>query len=79
MTAALDAQPRRREQVGDFAETCVFCCDPNRGLCGEVLHGEFVDSDDDTTCAMCDLLDERDAPCGAPLCRLRQRWRRWFR
>jgi hypothetical protein len=46
----------------------LFCCDPNKSLCGlDISNHPYIGDDADITCVVCaDLLDD-DTPCG-PLC-----------
>lgn len=62
----------------DDNESHLYCCDPDRSLCGERLTGSFLDDDDPVECTRCEDIDSADAPCGAPLCRLRQVARSWW-
>lgn len=77
-TEAPEPAPTGRDTSNDVH---LFCCNPNKGLCGENLT-DGVDAQGETlTCSLCDLIDEADSPCGARLCRLRQKLRMllWFR
>jgi hypothetical protein len=60
-------------------ETHIYCCNPDRALCGEQLTGRLVaeDEDSDDDCIVCHGLAEMDVPCGALFCRLRSAWRGW--
>jgi hypothetical protein len=52
-------------------EIHIVCCNPRVALCGENLGGDFADDAEATTCTACVVEEEREAPCGAPLCFLR--------
>lgn len=62
----------------------LYCCDPNRGLCGADIGGpdwEEADGDDseDPICEDCERIDATGKPCGAPFCRSRRAMRAWRR
>jgi hypothetical protein len=65
---------------GDGAdETHLYCCNPDRALCGERLSGRLVAEHEDHAgdCVVCAGLAEMDIACGALFCRLRSLWRGW--
>ncbi|MEV4846111.1 hypothetical protein AB0K20_23200 [Micromonospora matsumotoense] len=44
----------------------ITCCDPDTGLCGETVLGDWVSPTTPTDCPLCLLAD--DMPCGNPDC-----------
>lgn len=71
-------EPDRADVDDDSAH--IVCCDPDRALCGEdVSRKDFIDGpvDEERDCEPCVNRSRLGVACGAPLCRLRQRWRDW--
>jgi hypothetical protein len=60
-------------------ETHLYCCNPQRALCGVRLSGRLVAEHEDHAgdCVVCHGLAEMDIACGALFCRLRSLWRGW--
>lgn len=74
ITETMPAPTRAHSAAGEDP-THLYCCDPDRSLCGETLTGQFMTDDDPTDCIRCEIIDAAQAPCGVPLCRLRNWWR----
>jgi hypothetical protein len=65
------------EVYDDQGDVHLYCCRPDVALCGEDLaDGEDTDGEP-ADCIRCEVVAEAGVPCGAPFCRLRQRWRDW--
>lgn len=79
LLAAIDATPAPSHVDGSGVH--LACCKPNRTLCGRTIVQQGGDGDR-VTCQTCDDIDMAGLTCGAPLCKLRQRWRarryRWM-
>jgi hypothetical protein len=78
VTLLAPTEPEVLAEDGD-QDIHIYCCNPDRALCGERLNGPLVvdDEDSDDDCIVCHSLAEMDVPCGALFCRLRSAWRGW--
>jgi hypothetical protein len=74
--SAIATQPQPQPPASSPAPTAgdeihLWCCDPDRALCGIDLTGHQDEGDafpDEWICAMCAVIDNSDMPCGARGC-----------
>lgn len=66
VAALLDAGPHDSDGDG---ESHLFCCNPDRALCGiDLDEAEYDDATDAPTCVVCADLQAQPVPC-SPTCR----------
>lgn len=67
-TATLPTPTATGPDTDDFEH--LWCCDPDRALCGADLSedDDVGDADLEAPCPMCEALEEIDLPCGAKGC-----------